>query len=259
MSEQELLDAANELRGNWKKFDSFAWRWEDNGITDPDEWGIVYTSTRDSRPREESNADAIRQAMEPFLAAENPDIKDEDHNHWACGWVKGFSIRPLRDGEPTEAFKAFHALKRRVDRGEILDWESYMVLLMEEDFNLLRDVNVDGYRLQLWDTGEPLREGMPQHGVVVRFLEPDGTVLFEHREGCSPMVAIDSDDMLQSAMTSVTMREGDVDSDWFDNYTEAQLEFRDTMAEELSIWASDPEEGKLKWVPWDPDEDEDDE
>ena len=51
--------------------------------------------------------------------------------------------------------------------------------------------------------------------------------------GCSPMHAIDSDDTVAALMTFLTLRPGDTDAEYFDNYTSAQLEFADMHAESL--------------------------
>ena len=54
---------------------------------------------------DQSNADAIAEAMEPFTDGDDPDVVMESHDHWAVGHVDGFTIRVYRDGEITEAFK----------------------------------------------------------------------------------------------------------------------------------------------------------
>ena len=49
----------------------------------------------------------------------------ESHCHWAVGHVDGFSIRVYRDGEITDAFKAYHELMEQLAGYPILDEEDY--------------------------------------------------------------------------------------------------------------------------------------
>lgn len=41
----DKITLANELKGNWKKFNSFCWS---DSPDDSENWGIVYTHNRDS-------------------------------------------------------------------------------------------------------------------------------------------------------------------------------------------------------------------
>jgi hypothetical protein len=117
-------DDAKEAVGNWKSFSDFAWHREYD-INDLDNWAIFYTHNRDSRLLEESNADAINEAMEPFTDGDDPDVVMESHRHWAVGHVDGFSMRVYRDGVITEAFKTYHELMERLEDYPILDEEAY--------------------------------------------------------------------------------------------------------------------------------------
>ena len=119
-----IEDDAKEAAGNWQRFESFAWRlrWD---LEDSDNWAILYTHNRDSRLLEESNADAINEAMEPFTDGDDPDVVMESHRHWAVGHVDGFSMRVYRDGVITEAFKTYHELMERLEDYPILDEEAY--------------------------------------------------------------------------------------------------------------------------------------
>jgi hypothetical protein len=45
-------------------------------------------------------------------------------------------------------------------------------LLGEDADCILRDVNVDGYRLQTWDTQERIAHDKPQHRIHYRFTHP---------------------------------------------------------------------------------------
>lgn len=96
--------AAPQAAGNWLKFESFSWRSFDN-IPDAENWTIVYTCNRDSGIRVQSNVAEIAKEMAPFLAEEEPDIREESHSHWAVGYVNGYAIRVYKldsAGEPTK-------------------------------------------------------------------------------------------------------------------------------------------------------------
>lgn len=55
----------------------------------------------------------------------------------------------------------------------------------------------------------------------------------------SPYASIDGDDVVASLLTFLTLRPGDVEKDYFAEYTPAQLAFRDQHAEALSVCAED--------------------
>lgn len=119
-----LEDAANQLAGNWKKFDSFAW-FRRQELDDPDSWAVVYTHHRDSGLLDQSNAGVIAKKLEPFTNGDDPDVAFESHSHWAVGYIDGFSIRVFRNGEITEAFKVYHDLAERMDNYPVLDESDY--------------------------------------------------------------------------------------------------------------------------------------
>jgi len=73
----------------------------------------------------ESNADVIEEAMRPFTEGDDPDVVFECHSHWAVGWVAGFSVRVLRNGKITEAFKTYHELAQRLADYPCLDEHDY--------------------------------------------------------------------------------------------------------------------------------------
>ncbi len=124
IGEVTLEDAAKQLAGNWQTFESFCW-FRESEIADPDNWAIIYTHNRDSGLLDQSNADAIAEAMEPFTEGDDADVVFESHDHWAVGHVDGFSIRVYRDGEITEAFKTYHDLMEQMDGYPVLNEEDY--------------------------------------------------------------------------------------------------------------------------------------
>lgn len=122
IGEMELEAAAREAAGNWQHFDCFSWH-RASDLNDPDNWAIVYTHHRDSGLLELSNSEAIAVAMTPFI--EKGDVVAEHHNHWAVGWVDGYSIHVFRRGHITRAFRTYHELTQRLADYPILDEEDY--------------------------------------------------------------------------------------------------------------------------------------
>ena len=74
---------------------------------------------------------------------------------------------------------------------------------------------------------------------ATRWGEAKNTVLFEGEDfGCSPMHAIDSDETLAGIMGFLTLRPGDTDPEYFEGYTEAQLDYCSQHAEALACEVS---------------------
>jgi hypothetical protein len=122
--DREMVRAAGEAAGNWKRFESFGWaRAFDLG--DADQWAIYYTHHRDSGLLDQSNDRVIAGAMAPYTEGDDPDVVFERHSHFAVGWIDGFSVRVLRDGRPTEAFRAYRRLAEKLDEYPVLDEEDY--------------------------------------------------------------------------------------------------------------------------------------
>jgi hypothetical protein len=124
VGEMTLEDAAREAAGNWQRFTCFVW-FRERDIDDPENWAIVYTHNRDSGLLDQSNADAITEAMEPFTETDDPDVVFESHDHWAVGHVDGFAIRVYRDSEITDAFCTYHELAERLADYPVLDEVDY--------------------------------------------------------------------------------------------------------------------------------------
>lgn len=124
--------------GNWREFECFVWDRAYAGgreyLPDAEEFAIVYTNNRDSSTLTESNAAQIEAALEPFMSGDNPDVLPEDHNHWACGWIKGYAIRVYRDGAPTPAALAWEEIQDRLDDYPVLDEEDWSRRESEEQY-----------------------------------------------------------------------------------------------------------------------------
>jgi hypothetical protein len=121
IGELDLEHAAQIAAGNWQTFECFAWH-RASELNDPKDWAIIYTHHRDSGLIDMSNSDAIAVALEPFI---NKDVVVEHHNHWAVGWIDGFSIRVYRRGHITRAFRTYHELAQQLNYYPILDEQDY--------------------------------------------------------------------------------------------------------------------------------------
>jgi hypothetical protein len=117
-------DAARELAGNWAKWDSFVWH-RRRELDDPDSWSVIYTQHRDSGLLAVSNASVIAEKLAPFADGDDPDVVAGRHDHWACGWTDGYSIRVYRDGRITDAFRAYHELAEQMADYPVLDESDY--------------------------------------------------------------------------------------------------------------------------------------
>lgn len=134
LGQYELEDAAEDLAGNWRKWEAFGWLRMDE-LDDAHDWGIIYTSNRDSTILEKVNAEEIHEALKPYsdeadeLHAScpegDPDVVFERHNHFLVGYVDGFSIRVYRGTELTQAFRELYRLAKRLDDYPVLDEEAW--------------------------------------------------------------------------------------------------------------------------------------
>jgi hypothetical protein len=124
IGELTLEEAAKEAAGNWRRFSCFVW-FRERDIPDPENWAVIYTRNRDSGLLDQSNAQQIAEALEPYTEGDDPDLVFESHDHWAVGHVDGFSIRVYRNGQITAAFRTYHDLMAQLDGYPILDEEDY--------------------------------------------------------------------------------------------------------------------------------------
>lgn len=114
-----------------------------------------------------------------------------------------------------------------------------------DDPRTLRLVELDGmpYMLHVWDAQTRADTGQHQVGYAFYHVN-EATPIFAGEDiGISPAHAIDSDAALRSIMGWLTLRKGDVDADFFADYTPRQLEFRDSSdCEFLQLWGMDDED-----------------
>lgn len=121
----DLHDAAKEAAGNWREFGSnFCWH-RKSELKSPEDWAIFYTHNRDSGLLDQSNAEAIAEAMEKYTQGDDPDVVFESHYSWLVGHVDGFSIRVYRRGKITRAFRTYLELSSRLANCLVLDEDDY--------------------------------------------------------------------------------------------------------------------------------------
>jgi hypothetical protein len=102
----------------------------------------------------------------------------------------------------------------------------------------MRAVNIDGYILRLYGTNQTDWRG--QTKLAYKLESPTGELIFDdHDFSGSPMHADDSDETIRSLLGFLTLRKGDTDAEYFDRYTERQLEFAANEAEALGLWSLD--------------------
>ncbi len=99
------------------------------------------------------------------------------------------------------------------------------------------------FRLVTWDTYGTCHGGKSRLGYRLTMHDTKGgwgefprcAVLFEGEDfGCSPMHAIDSDEAVAAIMGFLTLRPGDTDREYFQDYTAEQLAYCSQYAEALS-------------------------
>jgi hypothetical protein len=96
------------------------------------------------------------------------------------------------------------------------------------------------FTLKTWDTYRSDSSGKSTLGYqFTQHRTPNSEkIIFEGEDfHCSPMDAIDSDAALRSLLSFLTLRPGDTDQEYFENYTQDQLDFTSEHAEILSLYA----------------------
>lgn len=166
-------EMAKALAGNWLKFESFSYWGRPDEVSDaPGDWALVYINSRDSRLLEETNAEAIREAMAPYLDDEKHGVCLFTHeaNHWAVGWIGGYAIRvyqpvseesEVQEGqerELTPVFLKWCELQEQLHNYPVLDEEAYSAAeyeatlknITEEGRNLVRDDAPEDWAALCW-------------------------------------------------------------------------------------------------------------
>ncbi len=109
----------------------------------------------------------------------------------------------------------------------------------ENENQILRDLDVVGYRFFLYDTYKTDRYGKSVLGYL--FYDKKGYLLFSGEDyGCSPLHSIDSDDSVTGLLGFLTLKKGDTDEEYFQDYTPEQIEFSESMdCEDISLFLYD--------------------
>lgn len=108
----------------------------------------------------------------------------------------------------------------------------------------LRHVKLPGgFTLETWDTNRRDEYGKSILGYCLR--DKDRKRIFAGEDFCcSPCHCVDSNESLHGLLTFLTLRPGDTDDEYFQDYTSAQLRFADEYGEELSGYNMHLEETK---------------
>ena len=147
----DVESTAEQMAGNWRKFDCFAWGRGDD-LEDADAWLIHYTSSRDSGLLQQSNEQATIKRLQPFIEGDDPDVVIETHGHWAVGNVKGLSLRVrMPDGSITPAFEEFCRIQQELANYPVLDESDYSDRVYE--------ATLENYRGEMWRLKDQLPEG----------------------------------------------------------------------------------------------------
>ena len=106
-----------------------------------------------------------------------------------------------------------------------------------ENFEHIREWSEDGFTLDLFDTHETTTGGKCR--LAYHFLHHGVPIFHGDDFGCSPMHAIDSDKTVQAILGFLSLKPGDTDEEYFDDYTPHQLEWAEAHGEELGLYAQD--------------------
>ena len=96
------------------------------------------------------------------------------------------------------------------------------------------------FRLDIWDTGRTRNGKSLLRYALFDYQQPIGKgMIFEGEDFCpSPLHAIDSDRTVGALLGFLSLRPGDTDPEYFQDYTADQLEWANSnRPEELSMYA----------------------
>lgn len=93
-------------------------------------------------------------------------------------------------------------------------------------FNLIKTWEQDGFNLFVYDFHKTDEYGKSILGYT---LYDNGIMIFcESDFHCSPLHAIDSDETVNSILYFCALGKGDIDSEYFDRYSDEQIAWRDS-------------------------------
>jgi hypothetical protein len=92
----------------------------------------------------------------------------------------------------------------------------------------MKTYNFDGYKLTLKNTNN--RDSLGKFIIEYTFKKPDNTILFSGNDfHASPMHKPESKESAIALLVFLTCKPGDVEKDYFDNYTQDQLDFANSQ------------------------------
>lgn len=104
--------------------------------------------------------------------------------------------------------------------------------------------------LRMWETHGQSRTGQQILGYRLSMRLYKGrkeTVVFDAADyGCSPMHSIDGVEAVAGLLGFLTLRKGDTDAEYFEDYTPEQLAFASEHAEALSMYCMDGDEQSMR-------------
>jgi hypothetical protein len=157
LSKQQIEEAIETWKGNWLKWDSFAWFHQPD---DSENWCIIETHHRDSPIKDVSNGRYFHQHLNP-LVDDTEDVIEWGANHWAVGYTDGWAVRVVdKDGDPTPAFLVLAGLLAEREEKDVLDQDDYDRRIEEE-----KRKNIE--RCCQWDLPKDcsLKDGRPDDWV----------------------------------------------------------------------------------------------
>ena len=95
----------------------------------------------------------------------------------------------------------------------------------------LRDINVDGYSLTIWDTG---RRNQGKHVLGYELKDGNTTTIFNAEDFDVASLPV-TDDMVRTLLHYLTLQESEAAASYFAKYTSRQRRFRDKEAPDLLV------------------------
>ena len=106
---------------------------------------------------------------------------------------------------------------------------------------LIRTWKREGFKVELFDLN---RRNWGKNILGYNCYDGEWLVFSGDDLGCSPLHAIDSDDSIFALLGFLTLKPGDTDQEYFDDYTDCQLDWcKSGRCEELSLMVYDFEMG----------------
>jgi hypothetical protein len=110
--------------------------------------------------------------------------------------------------------------------------------VIAETFDHIRTWESDRFRLEMYDTYQT-RFGK---SVLAYEFYHDDELIFSGRDyGPSPMHTIDGDESVAGLLAFLSLKPGDTDREYFDDYTPAQLAWARQYGEELACYVEELE------------------